>query len=120
MHELSLAKGIIEIIQQNIPAAELLKVRLVTVRIGAMSGVVPESLEFSYQSLTAETQLANSLLRFDRIPFRIQCNRCQAETENDNGIAVCEQCWSSDTTILSGNELDVVTIELADPAKEFA
>lgn len=117
MHELSLAKGIIEIIHQSIPEPDLPNVRRVTVRVGALSGVVPESLEFSYQSLTAETPLANSSLHFNLIPFRIRCNRCRTEVEKEDGVTVCEECWSIDTTVLSGHELDVMTIELVKPVE---
>jgi hydrogenase nickel incorporation protein HypA/HybF len=118
MHELSLAQSIVEIVQQHVPRATLPNVRSVGVRVGVASGVVPESLAFAYQSLVSESQLAGSQLCCEIIPFRIRCNHCLAITESDKGFAVCEQCESGDTTILSGAELDVLTIELADPGVE--
>jgi hydrogenase nickel incorporation protein HypA/HybF len=118
MHEISLARGILEIIQQHVLEDDLPRVRSVTVRIGKVSGVVPESLEFAYQALVSDTALSSSSLRWELVPFQIHCNRCLETTQNDSGIAVCENCWSSDTTILSGNELDVMNIELVNPVEE--
>ncbi len=112
MHELSIAKGIIEIVEQNVPSDDLPCVRSVSVRVGAVSGVVPESLAFGYRALVDGTPLANSVLHVERVPFRFQCRQCSAITENESGVAVCEKCWSTETTVLSGIELDVVQIKL--------
>lgn len=120
MHELSIAKGIFEIVHEYIPADRRPAVRAVHVRVGALSGVVAESLEFSFTAITAGTPLQNASLVIDHVPVRIRCNKCHHEFGTDIPIFLCPKCGSGDTTMLGGNELQVVEIELEDQPVETA
>lgn len=119
MHELSVAQGILEIIYDHVPKERLSDVRSVVTKIGAFSGVVADSLEFSYQAITAETELQKSFLVFEQIPFVIVCGDCTKESENSEGIAQCFFCGSVHTKIRSGTELQVKEIELEDQKEEI-
>ncbi len=118
MHELSIAEGIIDIIHQHVTQERLHDVRSVRVKVGTFSGVVPDSLEFSYQAITSGTTLERSFLMFDRIPFVIQCMECQQESVSEDGITLCPVCNSVNTKIISGKELQVKDIELEDVQQE--
>jgi hydrogenase nickel incorporation protein HypA/HybF len=118
MHELSVAQSIVEIIQQHVPESELERVAVVRLKIGAVAGVVPESLEFSFQSITAESLLRHARLEIESIPFRIHCNTCNTTTENEVGFMLCSMCGSTDTKILSGSELNITEIEISEPQEE--
>ena len=85
--------------------------QLVRLKIGAVAGIVPESLVFSFQAITADSSLFHAHLEIECIPFRIHCNTCHATTENDVGFALCDACGSTDTKILSGTELNIVEIK---------
>jgi hydrogenase nickel incorporation protein HypA/HybF len=112
MHELSIAQNIVEIIQQRIPESEWKQVTTVRVKVGTVAGIVPDSLKFSFQAITAESALCNARLITERIPFRIHCRVCNTTTENEDGFAICGECESTDIQILSGTELHIVEIEL--------
>jgi hydrogenase nickel incorporation protein HypA/HybF len=116
MHELSIAQNIVEIIHKHVPEKEWQKVVSVHLKIGAIAGVVPDSLNFSFQAITADTPLNNARLEVESIPFRIICNACGLTTENEIGFMVCGECGSGNTKILSGSELDIAEIEIAEPA----
>jgi hydrogenase nickel incorporation protein HypA/HybF len=115
MHELSVAQSIVDIIQQHVPESEWERVTAVRLKIGAFAGVVPESLEFSFQAITAESLLSHARLEIESVPFRIHCNACNTTEENEVGFALCGMCGSSDTRILSGSELYITEIEVAEP-----
>ena len=115
MHELSIAQNIVEIIQQRIPESEWNHVIAVRVRIGAVAGIVPDSLKFSFQVITADSALCNTKLITEHIPFRVHCHTCDTITENEDGFAKCGECESIDIEVLSGSELHVVDIELDEP-----
>jgi hydrogenase nickel incorporation protein HypA/HybF len=117
MHELSVAQSIVEIIQKHIPEPEWERVAAVRLKIGTAAGVVPESLEFSFQAITAGSSLGNARLEIESVPFRIHCNNCDTITE-EVGFAMCDKCGSTDTKILSGSELDIAEIEIAEPEME--
>lgn len=118
MHELSIAESILDIINQNVPTEELGNVRAVNLKVGAMAGVVCESLEFSFQALTAGTPLAKSSLSIDHIPFQIHCASCNKTLQSQFGMAVCPGCSGTETRVISGTELQVVSIDLNEPVLE--
>jgi hydrogenase nickel incorporation protein HypA/HybF len=63
MHELSIAQGILDIVREHVPEGQSAGVRTIEVRVGRMSGVVPESLEFCFEALVLDSpfQLGNNL-----------------------------------------------------------
>ncbi len=118
MHELSVAQGIVDIIGQHVPQQELANVRAVRLRIGAVAGIVQDSLEFSFAVITADTPLAHAAPVIETVPFIVKCNRCGAESQNEQGIILCSQCGSSETTVVSGTEMQIAAIELEENLPE--
>ncbi|HJY62862.1 MAG TPA: hydrogenase maturation nickel metallochaperone HypA [Ignavibacteria bacterium] len=118
MHELSLARDIADIVYQNVPSTELNHVKFVVVKIGEFSGVVVDSLKFSYEAIVSETELKNSGLEIIYIPFRLKCNSCGKTSYNEFGMMICEECGSGNTEIISGNELQVVEVKLNSPCEQ--
>jgi hydrogenase nickel incorporation protein HypA/HybF len=120
MHELSIAEDILEMVNQNAPIEELQNVRNVKVKVGDMSGVVADSLEFCFQAITSETKLKNARLLIASIPFVVSCNSCKSNFTNSTGIRICPNCSGSNTMVISGLELEVTEIELDTEVQEAA
>lgn len=119
MHELSIAQSIVDIIGQYVSAEQRHCVRSVKVRIGDLAGVVPDSLVFCFSAVTGNTPLASAVLDIDHVPYRLSCASCGRESTTEPGLALCPACGSTRTRILSGTELQVVTIDLDDvPAEQ--
>lgn len=114
MHELSLAQDIIETVKQNVTAAELPKVREIIVEVGAFSGVVADSLKFSFEAITSGTELNDAVMKIVDIPFCLKCNDCGNETSTEIPMLLCSICGSSNTQILSGDELRVKELKIAE------
>jgi hydrogenase nickel incorporation protein HypA/HybF len=114
LHELSFAENIVEIVRQSVPADELEDVRIVRLKIGALSGIVPDSLDFCFSAIITQTMLSNARLDIEQIPFSVECNSCRKTFVSDIGFVVCPECGGADTTVLSGRELQVTEIELED------
>lgn len=112
MHELSIAQNIFEIIKQNVPHEELRNVRAITLKLGEFSGVVPDSLRFSFEAVTSSTQLQGSALEIEIIPFKLRCSDCHEESANEFGMRLCKSCGSLNTEILSGTEMQINEIKL--------
>jgi hydrogenase nickel incorporation protein HypA/HybF len=115
MHELSIAQNIVETVERNVPEKDWKNISYIRLKVGEVAGVVNESLEFSYQAITAERPLKNSKLAIESIPFRISCNKCGKTTSNEGGFSVCSECGNSDTMIVSGSELMITEIEINEP-----
>ncbi len=118
MHELSIAQGIVDIVKQHVPEHELPNVRAIRLKIGAVAGIVQDSLEFSFSVITAESPLAGAVLAIETIPFIVKCTQCGRESLNEQGIILCSYCGSSDTTVIAGTEMQIAAIEVEDPSPE--
>ena len=114
MHELSIAQSIVDIVQANLPVSDANLVKSVKVRVGQLSGVVPDSLDFCFGAITQGTLLQGASLDIEKVPFAMKCRSCNAMFESEAGIVVCPTCGGCDSEVLSGTELQVVEIELHD------
>jgi len=118
MHELSIAQNIVEIVSQSVPADELENVTTIKLKIGEMAGVVSDSLEFGFMAITSETGLENAKLQIEKVPFVFKCNECGKESGNEFGMTICPHCGGSDTTIISGMEIQVIEVEVRETIEE--
>ena len=114
MHELGIAQNILEIVQQAVPKEQVPAVRWIRLRIGQFSGIVPDSLEFCFQAIVSETPMHQAGLAIERVPTVFQCRKCAYRFHVNDLEYLCQACKSSDLEIISGKELDIVEIELAD------
>lgn len=112
MHELSIAMSILEAAQRETARREGAELRKVAVRVGELAGVDPEALRFSFQAITQETDFQKVELELDYIARTNRCADCATEFMVKNGDFVCPRCGSSDTSFLSGDELEIAYLEL--------
>lgn len=116
MHELSLAQSIVDIVQQYVPDGQGKSVKSVKLKVGDLSGVVADSLDFCFSVITSETPLSRATLQIERIPFTLQCKNCMNPFTSEFGIVLCPNCGSENTQVVAGTEMQVVEIELWDDA----
>jgi hydrogenase nickel incorporation protein HypA/HybF len=113
MHELSVAMSILDGVTRSARARGLDRVTAVHLRVGAMSGIAPEALSFSWELAAAETLAAGSTLHIENVPVAVFCERCEAERSPAPGSGlVCPACGAPAPRILRGRELHVVAMEV--------
>jgi hydrogenase nickel incorporation protein HypA/HybF len=111
MHELSICSAIASMATKN---AEGRSVSQVTVRIGHLRQVVPDALQFSWEVVSSSTDLNDAALVIEQVPAVVECASCGARTTLELPILACGTCEGFDVTLLSGEELLVVSIDLVD------
>lgn len=114
MHEPDIAAGILDIVQQNVAASEATRVRAVRVRVGDLAGVAPDSLSFCFDEIVAGTPYADAYLAIDRVPALATCGECGCLTELTRPPYVCPACGGIGMTVQSGQQLQVVDVEVED------
>ena len=116
MHELSICQGIINVAVAALSerGASVPSVLTVTVRIGRLTGVVADSLRQYFDLLTPETALAGADLVIEEVPIRGRCADCLAEFTIDTLSFTCPRCESGVVELLSGRELQVVSLDTAE------
>jgi len=112
MHEMSIAQNILEIVESALRENPGSRLKKVVVKAGELAAVVPESLQFCYQALTAGTPLESSELRIEVIPVRARCESCGREFRIESFFFVCPHCESAQVKVLSGQELQVSELEV--------
>ena len=112
MHELSLIAGLFETLVEKAAAYKAREVTLVTIKVGPLSGVVPELLESAFDMYKKETIAARARLVVEPLTFVLRCRACSTETIRDNPIAACPVCGSPDFDIIQGTEIFLDKLEL--------
>jgi hydrogenase nickel incorporation protein HypA/HybF len=118
MHELKLARTVAEIAARH---AEGRVVRVVSVRVGALRQVVPESLAFCFEALAAEHGLPGARLDYETVPAWLRCEECGREWDpapppaRDAAELLpsfrCPDCGSARAAVTRGEELEVTSLE---------
>jgi hydrogenase nickel incorporation protein HypA/HybF len=93
------------------------RVSRVLVRVGHLRQVVPDAMEFSWQMLTADTDLDGATLEIDHVPAVVVCTVCGEPTTLDLPVLACGCCGSSSVELRSGDELLLVSFEVVGPAR---
>jgi len=112
MHELSIAASIVDLAQEE---AEKRAVRVVAIHLtlGALSGVVREALEGSYEMVAFGTSLEGSRLVIREQPVTVYCPVCHEPRELETiQRFVCPVCDSPAGEVLEGRELLVTALEV--------
>jgi hydrogenase nickel incorporation protein HypA/HybF len=112
MHELSITQGVVEAVTERTGSAAVVSVR---VRVGRLSGVVPDAMRFCFELVTAGTPLEGAVLEIDRPEGRGHCRTCGAEFTLPDPVLLC-RCGSADVEVLAGRELAVASVVLGEGA----
>ncbi len=115
MHELSIALNLVEIVDEAARRAGAERVVVVHLRLGAMSGVVQEALEFCFPLATEGTLVEGARLEIERVPLVVACASCERDVQPAEGSFRCPLCGALSMLIRQGRELEVTGIEVPDP-----
>lgn len=112
MHELSLAHDLVEIASEAARQANVQRVTVVHLKVGALAGVVTDSLLFCYDLAAQGTPLEGSRLAIHPVPLVVKCARCEAGCELDaaNGL-ICPRHGLPAASVVSGRELQIESLE---------
>ena len=87
------------------------RVTALRLRIGALSGVVPEAMQFAWEVVRNDTMLAEARLDIDSIAAVCWCANCQAEFECKDLMSECPRCHDLSGELRRGRELEIAAVE---------
>ncbi len=109
MHELSIASAVLNTAAKHAGGRP---VSVVSVRVGGLRQVVPESLRFYFEIVARDTICEHARLELTEIEARLRCARCEREWEPLVPAFRCPDCASAEVAVLAGEELEVDYIEV--------
>ena len=110
---MSIAQSILELVREEAARAGLARVEEVRLRIGGMSGVVPDSLSFCWSLMTEGEEAGvarGASLSYDLVPVSARCRDCQKEFEVENYAFACPGCGGGNVVVLQGRDLTLASI----------
>lgn len=88
------------------------RVYVIRLRIGALSGVVSEALQFAFDVLTPGTLAEGARLAIEDVPARFWCATCSREFQCEDMFAECPDCHRPSGDLRAGREMELASLEL--------
>jgi len=107
---MSIAQSIINLAVEEAGRAGLMRVAQVRLKVGRMSGVVPDSLAFCWELMTREGPVQGAELVMEEIPIQALCRDCGRRFPVEDFVFLCPSCGSGRTEIIAGRELTLSAI----------
>lgn len=111
MHELSICQSLLMQVEQLAQQHHAQTVVSITVKIGPLSGVEADLLDHAFAIAREGSIAKDAELILDTLPVKIRCKTCQTESEVPPNQLVCQACGDWQTTLISGDELLLASVE---------
>lgn len=112
MHEMSIAQGILDVVDEYMAKEDGKKLLEVAVQVGELVAVVPDSLIFCYDALVDDTSYQGSKLSVTVLPLTGKCSNCQHDFKIENYNFICPQCQETNIEVSKGQELKISHLEV--------
>ena len=112
MHEMSLAEGVLELVEETARREGARRVKLVVLEIGRLSSVEPEALKFCFSAVTHGSIAAGAALEIVDVPGEGWCMPCAATVPMQEAFGACPRCGSHQVQATGGTEMRVKEIEI--------
>ena len=113
MHEMALAQGIVEIVQEHARRDAFTRVRTVRIEIGALSHVDPRAIAFGFDVVTRGTVAEGAALAIDRPEGTAYCTDCCKTVAIAAHGDPCPECGGNKWVLVGGDEMRVVDLEVS-------
>jgi len=108
MHELSITQSVVDAVTERMCDARVRRIRL---EVGKLSGLVPDSVRFCFELVTAGTTCEGAALEIDEPAGHAACRTCGAAFETAEVLPLCG-CGSADVEVRGGQELRIREVEV--------
>ena len=108
MHEMAITQSVVDAVCTRMGDTP---VRRVSLEIGRLSGVVPDSVRFCFDLITAGTTLEGAELEILQPSGQARCRDCGAEFAMNDLLMLCD-CGSANRELLAGEELRIREVEV--------
>jgi hydrogenase nickel incorporation protein HypA/HybF len=113
VHELSLSSAVLNTVLKH---AEGRRVSVISMRVGQLRQVVPQTLRFYFQIVAQGTVCEGARLDQQVVEARLRCATCGHEWAIEIPAFRCPGCGGAEVLAISGEELEVESIEIEEEA----
>jgi hydrogenase nickel incorporation protein HypA/HybF len=116
MHELGIAEAVLNAIRTEAARYPNTRPAKAGVRIGELSGVNAEALQFCFEVIARSTEFESLKLEIEFCPRRQRCLECGGKFEVQDYELQCPRCASKASECIGGDELELVFLEVEEHA----
>jgi hydrogenase nickel incorporation protein HypA/HybF len=113
MHEVSLMQDTLALAVRHAREQGAQRIHRLIMRIGDLSGVVPDALEFAFDVVARGTMADGARLEIQRVPIRCYCAPCGREFEPPDICCQCPGCGRPTADIRGGREMELTSLEVS-------
>lgn len=112
MHEMSLCEGVLQVLEQNARTQGYARVKTVWLEIGALSGVEPEAMRFSFDVVVKDTLADGAALEIVETPAEAWCMQCANAVIVKQRFDACPDCGGYQLQVTAGDEMRIRELEV--------
>ena len=112
MHEVGIMEEAVRVAVETAKSSGASKVLRLRLRVGALSGVVPEALQFAFDVVCGDPMTREAQLEVESVAASGWCSDCGLEFECEDLIAECPRCRKVSGELRHGRELEIASVEI--------
>lgn len=112
MHEMSLAHGVLDILEDSARKQGFARVKTVWLEIGALAGVDPEAIRFCFDAVTRNTLAHGAELDIIAVPGQAWCMQCCQAVTIAARMEPCPVCGGYRLQVTGGEEMRVKELQV--------
>src|SRR5574343_1818302 len=105
MHEMSLAEGIVQLLEEHAQTQQFRRVKQIWLQVGELAGVEPEALTFCLDVVLRGSLADGAQVHLLREPGRGWCLACSQEVSIHARFDACPSCGRHQVQVTGGEEL---------------
>jgi hydrogenase nickel incorporation protein HypA/HybF len=112
MHEMSLAEGILQLIEETTRGENLKRVSAVYLELGQLASVEVEALRFCFDAVVRDSVADGARLEIIDTPGTGWCLDCSQSVPMTDKLSGCPRCGSYRVQVTGGTEMRVKELEI--------
>lgn len=112
MHEMSLAEGVLQLVEDAARKDSFNKVTAVWLEIGQLSGVEPQAMAFCFDAVTRGSVAEGARLEIIATPGQGWCMACAKTVPMTEVFGECPSCGGYQLQVTGGTEMRVKELEV--------
>lgn len=89
------------------------RIHVLRLRVGRLSGVVTDALEFAFEALRPGTPAEAAQIEIETVPATLWCASCRKEFESPEFLCECPACGAVSGELRRGREMELVSVEIS-------
>ncbi len=112
MHEVSIMAEAARMAVEAAQAAGARRITGLRLRVGTLSGAVPDAMRFAWDVVSRDTLAAGARLDIESVPGLGWCAECLVEFECADFFNECPRCHNVSSELRRGRELEIASVEM--------